>query len=61
MERVGASVADALLGAAALVGAKGLRDRYASIDPRVLAEGMVRAALDPAGGDRVLETAALRG
>ena len=61
MERIGASMADALLGAAALVGAKGLRDKYASIDPKVLAEGLVRGALDPAGGDRVLETDALRG
>jgi uncharacterized protein YbjT (DUF2867 family) len=60
-ERIGAGMADAILGAAALVGARGLRDRYASIDPRVLAEGMVRAALDPAGENQVLETGALRG
>ena len=60
MERLGASVADALLGAAALVGAKSLRDKYASIDPRELAEGLVRAALDPAVVDEVLETDALR-
>ncbi len=61
MERIGASVADALLGAVAAVGATRLRDRYASIGPAELAEALVAAGLDPARENRVLETDALRG
>jgi uncharacterized protein YbjT (DUF2867 family) len=61
MERLGAGVGDALLGAAALLGAKRLRDRYASIDPKTLAESLVRFAIEPAGENKVLEADALRG
>jgi uncharacterized protein YbjT (DUF2867 family) len=59
-ERVGAVVADALLGAAGLLGARRLRDRYASIHPAQLGEGLVRLALDPAAESRTYATEELR-
>lgn len=60
MERLGATVADAALGLAALLGAKGVRDRYASMDADTLARALVGAALDPACDSRVLDAAELR-
>ncbi|MFT3775869.1 MAG: NAD(P)H-binding protein [Minicystis sp.] len=61
LERIGAGMADALLGAAAALGGKKLRDKYASIDPATLAEALVGAALAPKGDRVVLEADALRG
>jgi uncharacterized protein YbjT (DUF2867 family) len=60
MERIAAGVGDAILGAAALLGGKRIRDRYASIDAATLAEGLVAWGLDPAGENRVLDADALR-
>jgi uncharacterized protein YbjT (DUF2867 family) len=60
LERIGAGVSDALLGAVALFGGRKLRDKYASIDPVTLAEALVRAAIEPAGDRVVLEAEALR-
>ena len=59
-ERFAAHAGDAVLGALAFFGAKKLRDRYASLDARTLAEGMVAAALDPAAEGKELEPDALR-
>ncbi|MGH1342165.1 MAG: NAD(P)H-binding protein [Nannocystales bacterium] len=59
-ERVGATVADALLGAVGWLGARRTRDRFASMDADTLAAGLVRAALDPEARDAVLEADALR-
>ena len=61
MERIGAGAVDAFLGAAAVLGAKRLRARYASMDPKELAASLVRAGLDPACEDKLLEADALRG
>ncbi|APR81610.1 Putative nucleoside-diphosphate-sugar epimerase [Minicystis rosea] len=61
MERIGAGVGDALLSAVALFGGRGLRDRYASIDPKTLATALVDAALAPTGDRMVLEGSTLRG
>ena len=59
-ERVGAVVADTLLTAVGWLGAKRTRDRFASMDAGTLAAGLVRAALDPAQRDAVVEAGALR-
>jgi uncharacterized protein YbjT (DUF2867 family) len=61
LERIGAGAVNAFLGAAAVLGAKRLKARYASIDPKELGENLVRHGLDPAGENRVLEADALRG
>lgn len=61
VERASAAVVDALLGAAGLVGARRLRDRYGSTTGAALATALVRAAFDPAVASRVLESEALRG
>lgn len=60
LERLGAGAANAFLDAAAVLGAKRLRDRYASIDPTTLAESLIKHGLDPRGEGQVLEADALR-
>ena len=60
LERIGAVTADALLAAAALLGGRGVRDRYASMDAATLARALVTAALDPACAGRTLDAAELR-
>jgi nucleoside-diphosphate-sugar epimerase len=60
LERVAAAVADALLGVAARLGARGLRDRWGSITGRDLAAALVRLAADPAAAGRVVKGAGLR-
>ncbi len=59
-ERVGAVVADAVLGVAGWFGARSLRDRYQSMDAATLARGLIDAALDPGTEGSVLEADALR-
>jgi uncharacterized protein YbjT (DUF2867 family) len=48
MERAAATMSDGLLRLAGVLGAKRLRDRYASLTGRELARAMIDAALDPA-------------
>lgn len=60
-ERIGAGVADGVLGFAGLLGARKLRDRYRSISNVELAAGLVRVAMDPACDGRVVDAEALRG
>jgi len=60
-ERVGAVVADGLLGMAGLLGARTARDRYRSMTNVVLARGLVRVALDPSFAGQVVEAERLRG
>lgn len=60
-ERVGAMVADRLLGLAGMLGGSTLRDRYRSMTNVQLARGLVRVALDPAFENRVAEGEDLRG
>lgn len=59
-EILGAPVADALLGALGLFGARRTADRYRSIRAEDLAEALVRAALDVAWARRVIEADALQ-
>lgn len=59
-ERIAAAATDALLGAAARMGARRLRDRYASLGATTLARALVTAALDPPSDTAVLEADALR-
>lgn len=61
LERVSATVVDALLAGAAAFGMKGLRDRYGSTNATVLARSLVRLAFDPAATNRVMPAEALRG
>jgi uncharacterized protein YbjT (DUF2867 family) len=60
LEQGGAVVAAGLLGLAAALGARRLRDRWGAIDAATLARGLVRAALDPAGAGSVLTSDQLR-
>jgi uncharacterized protein YbjT (DUF2867 family) len=60
LEKIGAGAVTAFLDAAAVLGAKRIRDRYASIDPKDLAASMVKHGLDPASEADVLEADALR-
>lgn len=59
-ERAGAAVANGLLRAAGLFGARTLRDRYRSTTAPVLAAALVRLAFDAAAADRVVESEELR-
>jgi nucleoside-diphosphate-sugar epimerase len=59
-EKLGAPVADALLGVLGALGARTTADRYRSITGPALARALVRAALEPTGADRVLEPDALQ-
>jgi uncharacterized protein YbjT (DUF2867 family) len=56
LETVSAVVGDGLLSAAALLGGRKLRARYASTTNVRLAEALVRLALDPAGKNRIFES-----
>ncbi len=60
VEAVASTVSDSLLGLAGRLGARRLRDRFRSTTNVALAEALVRAALDPASRDRVLEAEDLR-
>jgi len=60
LETVSAAVVDRLLSAAAFLGARRLRARYASTTNVRLAEALVRLALDPAAENRTFESEALR-
>ncbi len=60
-EKVGAGFVDGALAALGALGARKLRDRYASIDAAQLARALVRLGLDPSAEDVVVETDALRG
>lgn len=60
MERLGASVGDAALSLAAALGGRALRDRYAATTPEILANALVRLALDPAAANTLAEGADLR-
>lgn len=59
-ERIGAAIVDRLLRVARLFGGSRLEARYASTTNAALAEALVRLALDPAAGNRVLESELLR-
>ena len=60
VERLGAIASDAVLDAAALLGARRLRDRWRSITGPDLAAALVRLALDPAAEGRVVTGEELR-
>jgi hypothetical protein len=59
-ERVAAIVIDGVLGAAAMLGARAMRDRYASLTGRALAQGMTALALASRGARVEADVAALR-
>jgi len=59
-ERIGSALIDGLLAFAGTLGAKRLQARYTSTTNTVLAEALVRLALDPAAANRVFESEALR-
>jgi len=59
-ERFGAIVSDAVLNAAAAVGMRNLRDRWASLTNDELAAALVHFALDPDGANRILDAHQLR-
>ncbi|MCC6748133.1 MAG: NAD(P)H-binding protein [Deltaproteobacteria bacterium] len=59
-ERLGARVADSALALAGLLGGTRLASRYRSTTAAVLAESLVRLALDPAATNRVIESEELR-
>jgi len=59
-ERIGSALIDALLAMAGRLGAKRLQARYASTTNTILAEALVRLALDPTAANRVFESEALR-
>ena len=60
LERAGASIADGALSALALLGARKLRDRYASMTNTALAEALVHLALDPGAENRIFEPEDMR-
>jgi uncharacterized protein YbjT (DUF2867 family) len=60
LERVAALVSDTVLDIAAVLGAKRLRAHYASTTNRVLADTLVRLALDDDAANRVFESEQLR-
>ncbi len=59
-ERIGAAVADAGLAVLARLGGRRLRARYGSTTNVVLADALVRLALDEAAADSVVESEGLR-
>jgi uncharacterized protein YbjT (DUF2867 family) len=59
-ERAAAIVIDGVLGAAAMLGARNIRDRYASLTGRALAEGMTVLALSSRDARADADVAALR-
>jgi uncharacterized protein YbjT (DUF2867 family) len=60
MESIGAAIVDGAVEALGALGADRIRDRYHSFDNDELAEAMLRAALDPACANTVLEAEDLR-
>lgn len=60
LERLGAALADGLLAAAGFLGARALRDRYASMTNTALAKALVDLALDPGAENREIECEELR-
>jgi nucleoside-diphosphate-sugar epimerase len=61
LELLAAATADAVLGIAGRLGARGLAARYRSTTSTALAAALVRLALDPAAERRVAESEELRG
>jgi nucleoside-diphosphate-sugar epimerase len=59
-ERIGARATDAVLVILGFLGARRLRDRYRSTTSVILAEALVRLALDASMAGRVVESEALR-
>jgi nucleoside-diphosphate-sugar epimerase len=59
-ERVAGLVADGLLAAAGLFGARRVRDRYRSTTNHELARALVRLALDPDAGGKTVHSEGLR-
>jgi len=59
-ERIAAEIADGALALAGMLGARRLRDRYRSTTNVVLADALVRLALDPAMAGKVVESEDLR-
>ena len=59
-EKVGAALVDGALSVASALGARKLRDRYASIRGEDLARALVRLALDPSVENGTVEADALR-
>lgn len=59
-EKLGAPIANALLGAVGFLGARRLAERYRSIRGEDLARALVSAAIDPASQNRILEAEALQ-
>lgn len=59
-ERIGAEIVDGALAIAGLLGARRLRDRYRSTTNVILADALVRIALDPAMVGQVVESEGLR-
>lgn len=59
-EIFGAPIANALLGAIGMLGARRTADRYRSIQGADLARALVTAALDPASKNQILEAGALQ-
>jgi nucleoside-diphosphate-sugar epimerase len=59
-ERIGAEIVDGALAIAGLCGARRLRDRYRSTTNVILADALVRIALDPAMAGKVVESEGLR-
>jgi nucleoside-diphosphate-sugar epimerase len=59
-EKLGSPVADALLGAIGMLGARRTADRYRSIRGEDLARALVSASLDPAAKNQILEAGALQ-
>lgn len=60
-EGVAQVVVDGVMGMVGALGGRGVADRWRSIEGEVLAAGLVRVALDPAGVGRVVESGELRG
>ncbi len=61
VERLSAIAIDSALGIAGLFGARQLQERYRSTTNSILADALVRLALDPGAKNRVIESEGLRG
>ncbi len=60
-ERIGASLTDAALGLAGILGARTLRDRYRSTTNTALAAALVHHGLEPSSNGKILSSEELRG
>ncbi len=60
-ERTAAGLLDGALAVLAACGAKGLRERYRSINARELGVSLVDLALDPRATDKIISAEGLRG